>query len=166
MQHKSRREAGFRVPWGLHGVHHGSALPPWSSPCAGDIGPGSTARTWYSEGDTLQGSNYKITKIENQAIYLTDADGTPYVLRDGKFSDGSAVANAQPKNQSKPKPQTQPQPKQQPQPLPQPNPEKGRTRPKPNLGNPNGNKAEPRNNKPGRQPEAGDAEEDDEDLEW
>lgn len=116
------------------------------------------------EGDTLQGSNYKITKIENQAIYLTDEDGTPYVLRDGKFSDGSAVANAQPKNQAKPKPQ--PQPKQQ----PQPNPEKGRTRPKPNLGNPNGNKAEPRNDKPHRQPKAGandpDQDEEDEDLEW
>lgn len=122
------------------------------------------------EGDTLQGSNYKITKIESQAIYLTDVDGTPYVLRDGRFSDVSAVANAQTKTQPKPQPKPQSQPKQQPP--PQPNPEKGRVRPKPNLGNPNGNQAEPRNNKPHRQPKAGagnaeeDEGEDDEDLEW
>ena len=39
------------------------------------------------EGDTLEGLNYKIDKIEKQSIYLTDAEGTPYVLKDGRFAE-------------------------------------------------------------------------------
>ena len=42
------------------------------------------------EGDTIEGLNYKITKIEPQAIYLTDVEGRPYVLKDGRFLDASS----------------------------------------------------------------------------
>ena len=42
------------------------------------------------EGETVEGLNYTITKIEKQSIHINDADGRPYILNDGRFSDLAA----------------------------------------------------------------------------
>lgn len=41
------------------------------------------------EGDVLEGLNYTITKIDKQAIYISDAEGRPYILKDGRFESTS-----------------------------------------------------------------------------
>ncbi|MCW8129103.1 MAG: hypothetical protein KIS92_01850 [Planctomycetota bacterium] len=68
------------------------------------------------EGDVLDGLNYTITKIDKQAIYISDAEGRPYILKDGRFEDigggstgGSGPSFTQPKKQ----PQQPQQPKTQ-----------------------------------------------------
>jgi len=71
------------------------------------------------EGETIEGLNYTITKIEKQAIHLTDADGRPYVLKDGRFSDvaaggSSSGATGFSGNLGKTPKQGQPAPKQNP----------------------------------------------------
>jgi len=44
-------------------------------------------------GDTLKEWDYKVTKIEKQAIWVADADGRPFVLKNSRFSDAvSSVA--------------------------------------------------------------------------
>lgn len=48
------------------------------------------------EGDVIDGLNYTITKIEKQSIFLTDGDGRPYILKDGRFdglSDNGGSSN-------------------------------------------------------------------------
>lgn len=74
------------------------------------------------EGDVLDGLNYTITKIDKQAIYINDADGRPYILKDGRFEDvgggssGSTGPSFSQPNKQQPK---QPAPKTQPPQNPQ-----------------------------------------------
>jgi len=46
------------------------------------------------EGDTLDPYHYTITRIEPTAIFLTDDEGRPYVLRDGVLDVAAAAASS------------------------------------------------------------------------
>ncbi|MBI3829101.1 MAG: hypothetical protein HY291_06275 [Planctomycetes bacterium] len=71
------------------------------------------------EGDVLDGLNYTITKIEKQSIFLTDGDGRPYILKDGRFdalADNTGPSSNAPSFTDPNKPKTPPNNTPKPQP--------------------------------------------------
>jgi hypothetical protein len=89
------------------------------------------------EGDIIPGFNYKVTKVEKQAIYVQTEEGRVFVLRSTAFGD---VAAATPGGASSPapsftNPNAPPAPAPAPAPTPKPQPKQKTDKPRAPRGN-------------------------------